>query len=131
MSVPRSCVLQPKTVNFNKVDFICAKNWLLSAYCQIFLSTEQILVEQWWHVYKNEVNVDQNESYLAEVRMLDFETEISMRNSSNTARNINKQGDSFPSNLCEGEYRLCDKSKFKKKNISCSLRPQLHGCVFI
>ena len=39
------------------------KNWLLSAYCQIFLSTEEMLVELWWHVYQNEVNVDQNESY--------------------------------------------------------------------
>ena len=38
---------------------------------KIFLSTEQI-VELWWHVYQNDVNVDENESYLAEVRMLRF-----------------------------------------------------------
>ena len=71
-------VLQPKTANFNSVDFIWAKNWLLSAYCQIFLSTEQILVELWWHVYQNEGNVDQRESYLAEVRrMLNFTVKVS------------------------------------------------------
>ena len=48
------------------------KNWLLSAYCPLFLSTEEILVELWWHVYQNEANVDQNGSYLAEVRMVNF-----------------------------------------------------------
>ena len=91
-SVPQSCVLQFKTVNFNQVDFIWAKNWLLSAYCQIFLSTEQILLELWWHVYQNEVNVDPTESYLAGVRMLNFAINIFMRNSSNTTTNINKHG---------------------------------------
>ena len=36
------------------------------------LSSEGILVELWWHVYQYEANVDQNKSYLAEVRMLNF-----------------------------------------------------------
>ena len=86
------CVLQPKTASFNSVDFICAKNWLLSAYCQNFLSTEQILFSLQWHVYQNESNVDQNESYLVEVRMLNFIFKVSMRNSSSTTRTINKHG---------------------------------------
>ena len=54
---------------------------------------------------KTKSNVAQNESYLAEVRMVNVDTKTSIRNSSNTARTINKQGDSFPSNLCGGEYQ--------------------------
>ena len=56
--------LVAQTANFNWVDFIWAKNWLLSANFQILFSTEQILVELWCHVYQNEYNVDQNESCL-------------------------------------------------------------------
>ena len=37
-----------------------------------FLSTEQILLGLQWHVYDNEGNVDQNESYLAEGRMFNL-----------------------------------------------------------
>ena len=55
-------------------------------------SAEQILVELWWHVYQNEGNVDQNESYLAEVRIHSFTVKVSMRNSSNRTGNINKHG---------------------------------------
>ena len=40
--------------------------------------------------------------------MLNFAIKISMRNSSNTTRNINKHGRSFPSNLCGGEYAYVD-----------------------
>ena len=57
----------------------------------IFLSTEQIFLNLLWHVYQNEGNVDQSESYLAEVRMLNLTAKVSMRNSSNTTRTINKQ----------------------------------------
>ena len=81
-----------QSISIESLDFIWEKNWLLSAYCQIFLSTEQILVELWWHVYQNKVNVDQNKSYLAEVRVLNLNIKISMQNSSNTTRNINKHG---------------------------------------
>ena len=57
----------------------------------IFLSTEQIFLNLLWHVYQNEGNVDQSESYLAEVRILNLTEKVSMRNSSNTTRTINKQ----------------------------------------
>ena len=62
------------------------------------LSTEQIVLNLPWHVYQDETNVEQNENYLAEVRMLNSIMTVSMRNSSNT-----NTADFFLSNLCKGE----------------------------
>ena len=84
------CALQPKTVGFNWVDFIWAKNWLSSAVMSFCLLNKYFSISVQLHVYQNEGNVDQNESYLAEVRMLNFTVNVSMRHSSSTTRPIHR-----------------------------------------